>query len=1041
MKTVQTLAFGCLLCVAFLRASAQPMPQGADPIGAANGLDANVRDMVQDANGFFWLATDRGLYRFDGVQATKIHWPVPDSLAKRTDNCYDLSLDLKNQLVWVGTDLGLLRYHLRTGAVKHFNAVDFYQKKDLSTQASHVVHADGQGGVWAEFGRYGFTHLSAEGKQLESFYLPLDAKAKATGMDERMANVTLGISQDPNYEDILWMNARRGLLRFCKKTKRLERFLFYPKNEKMMAVANSMTCHFAHPNGFVYIGTWNAGLLKFDPTNGSFTQFLRSGGIWKEKNGGSIHRITSIAADQSGNLWTDGTGGGAMFDVENERFTSPPVDGFYVSFQDRDGNYWQYQPELRLYHHLKNQGKKFDYPPSFPCEQTSGMPFDSRNREIYFRAVCSDGAFWSLKLEQQSWKRFTLPGKGSQKALFSAFSQGPAGYFAGDGTTNEVYLRPVGSDHFEKLPITLPVNAGNLNLACAANGELFVTGHTGYLFWLKPPKPEHGQAGWQMTTFSKTSLGGHLPDDFHCVSSPTFDATGRLWLRTCNGFSIFSPTDSSFRHFQGNQAGVKRLEVYQYFLPEGQQKMWASGKGGFGWFDIDKPEAGLQKRYKPPGTYRQDRFGAAFFIRGKLWFDSSEGWAEFDPGTETFRYFDFLHGEELAHVGEGKLVAFEENGVRLMDLDHLQYSEEMPRAYVSWLKIFEKQVALPGGPLSAQPLRLRPNENFFSLGFSALATYNTAGIRFAYQLEGVNPEWVYPEPGVRAASFTNIDGGNYTFKIKTTNSRGEWLDHVFQLKIHVGTPWHKTWWFRLAMLALLGSVVYFLVKNRLRQHQILLENQRLQFEKEVSLRNERDRIAAEMHDDLGAGLSTIRFLSFAAKEKEADSENAARIDKIAAHASQVMEKMADIIWVMNSRNDSLENFTAYLRRYAAEYLETHGLRFMMESEGNLEGRKLGSEQRRSLLSAIKECLHNVVKHAEARNVRLTVRAGDKMEITVQDDGKGLPETQLHDLYAAPNSLTGNGLRNISQRMAALGGEAFFENSAGTTVRLRMDFAA
>ncbi len=1041
MKTVKATFIYWILYLAACPATSQTIPKVADQLGTANGLDATVRDMAQDEDGFYWLATNRGLFRFDGVQATKINLPVPDSLAKRTDNCYDLSLDPKNQLVWVGTDLGLMRYHLRTGTGRHFHPKDFYEEKDREIQGSHVVLADGQGGVWAEFGRYGFAHLSAEGKLLETFFLPLNEREKATGMAERMANTILGISQDPNYKNILWMNARRGLLRFDKKTKQLERFLFYPENDKMLTVANSMTCHFAHPNGYVYIGTWNAGLLKFDPTTGSFTQFLRSGGIWKEANGGSIHRIVSIAADQSGNLWTDGTGGGTMFDVENERFTSPPAAGFSANFQDRDGNYWQYQPELGLYHHLENQGKKFDYPPSFPCGQTSGMPFDSRNREIYFRGVCSDGTVWSLNVDKHSWQRYALPGNEGKKLQLSAFAEGPGGYFIGNGAFSLIYFCPVGSDHFEKLPLTFPQNAGNLNIACAANGDLFVTGHSGYLFWLKPPKLERGQQGWEMTTFSKTSIGGHLPDDFHCVSTPTFDAKGRLWLKTCNGFSIFSPKDSRFQHFKCNQQGVVHLDSYQNFLSDGQQKMWASGNGGFGWFDIEKPDEGLRKQYKPPGTYRQDKFGAAFFIRGKLWFNSSEGWAEFDPKAETFRYFDFLHGEELAHVGEGRLVAFEDGGVRLMDLDSLQWSDEMPRAYVSWVKVFEKPMALPGGPLSAQPLRLRPNENFFSIGFSALATYNTAGIHFAYQLEGVNPEWVYPEPGIRAASFTNIDGGDYTFKIKTTNSRGEWLDNVFQLKIHVGTPWWKTWWFQLAMMGLLGGMVYFFVKNRLRQQQILLENQRLQLEKEVSLRKERDRIAAEMHDDLGAGLTTIRFLSLAAKEKEADPENAARIDKIAAHASQVMEKMADIIWVMNSRNDSLENFTAYLRRYAAEYLETHGLRFVMETEGTLEGRKLGGEQRRSLLSAIKECLHNVVKHAEARTVRLTIQAKDKMEITVQDDGKGLPETLLHDLHVAPNSLAGNGLRNISQRMAALGGEVFFENGKGTTVRLRMDFAA
>ncbi|MBK9016850.1 MAG: hypothetical protein IPM82_23855 [Saprospiraceae bacterium] len=67
-----------------------------------------------------------------------------------------------------------------------------------------------------------------------------------------MANTVLDISQDPNHDNILWMNTRRGLLRFDKETKQLERFLYYPENEKMLISANSMTSHYAHPNGYVY---------------------------------------------------------------------------------------------------------------------------------------------------------------------------------------------------------------------------------------------------------------------------------------------------------------------------------------------------------------------------------------------------------------------------------------------------------------------------------------------------------------------------------------------------------------------------------------------------------------------------------------------------------------------------------------------------------------------------------------------------------------------------------------------------------------------
>lgn len=1009
-----------------------------DKFSAINSTVGSVRDMVQDSNGFYWVASERGLFRFDGIQVTKINLAVENSLTKRGNNVYDICLDHTNQLIWAGTDIGLFSYSFHSDTVRYLDPQNFYLGIDLELQATHTVFADQKGEIWAEFGRYGFAQLSSQGVLLATYYLPLNEKDKSTGFDEKMANTILGISQDPTHESILWMNTRRGLLRFDKKTKLIERFIYYTENKSMMAVANSITCHHAHINGYVYLGTWNAGLLKFDPSNGNFTQFLQNGTHWKEKNGGSIHRVTAIAIDQSGNLWTQGSEGGSMFDVKKERFISVPSVEFRVNFQDREGNYWQYQPELRLLHHLKNQGLKFNYPPSFPYENLSEMPFDSQNHEIYCRGLSNDGAYWSWKLDKNEWQRYPLLDKENNKVKFSAYSQSKDGYFVGDGIANEIYFRPIGKNHFEKLPVTFPQNAGNLNMTCATNGDIFVTGHSGYLFWLRPPSSKQWKDKWQISTFSKNAYGGQMSDQFHCVSSPTFDTNGRLWLLTCNGFSIFSPIDSTFSHFYCDDRNVKHLKSYNHLLPYGQQ-MWVAGKGGFGWIEIDKPEVGLQKRYLSLGSYRQDNFSAAFLIKEKLWLCSSEGWMEFDTHKEVFRYFDFLYDKDLIPVSDHHLVSFEDSGVRLMDLNKLRIADEKPQPYISWVKVFEKPISLPGNPLSRKFLRLRPHENFFSIGFSALATYNTAGVRFVYQLEGLDPKWVFAEPGINAVSYTNVEGGDYTFKIRSTDSRGIGLNNIIQFKIRIGTIWYKTWWFRLTLVAVLCYVVYFFIKIRFRQQQILLENQRLQLEKELSLRNERDRIASEMHDDLGAGLSTIRFLSITAQQKEADPENAARISKIAANASQLMEKMSDIIWVMNSRNDSFENFVAYLRRYAADYLETHGLRFVMQTDGLLEDRKLTGEQRRSLLLAIKECLHNAVKHAEAKNVTITVIVSDKMEIIVQDDGKGLSENLIHGLYSAPNSLKGNGLKNISQRLSALGGKAIFENGKGTTVRLQFNF--
>ncbi len=792
------------LCLACLRLCAQPPFHQSNQFDRAVGLTETPERMVQDGEGFLWLGTRHGLFRFDGVQAVKVNHLPGDSLPEAASNIYGMSFDPKKQLLWLGTEHGIFRYDLRSGRSEHLQASDFFEEEDISHKGSHIIFIDRQGETWADFGVYGLVHFIDKGKKAESFYLQLSEREKAAGLDDNMANTVRAISQDANDDNILWLGSRRGLLKFDKAAKRLERFIFYTENEGMLIDANSISRVVAHPNGCIYLSSWDAGLLKFDPKTASFSQFFRTSQGWTDA--GNTNRIGALVLNEAGNLWTDGSGGGSLFDVKNERFTTPPMPDFNVDFRDRDGNFWQFKSGLHLFHRRKNQLQKHPVPDFVACEHLSELPFDSRRRQIFLRSHCQNG-LWALDVDNISWRQYPLPGRVGEVVELSAYGESPAGFFISD-EKDRLYLRAAGSDEFRLVPVSFPARLGNWNLQSRADGDLFITGHEGWLFWLKPPSPAAGRKDWQVKTFSKSSSGGTLPDHFYGVSTPTFDQRGRLWLHTIGGFSIFSPEEGSFLHVSRKQEGVKHLDTYDFFQPGGQGKMWVSGNGGFGWLDPSKPEAGLQKLYGPGSGFPYPNVGIAFLLQEKLWLRVKDGLVEFDPETEKYRLFDFLKSDNIRHLGEGKVIAFVGKGYHVFSLDSLQMVEEQPKPYVSWFKVFEKRVPISGGLLSPTEIRLRPGENFFSFGFSALAWHDPQHIKFAYQLEGLNEDWVFAEPGVLAASYTNIGGGDYVFKVKTTNSRGQWSERHFELKIHVGTPWYKTKLAYLAYLLLLAGGVF-----------------------------------------------------------------------------------------------------------------------------------------------------------------------------------------------------------------------------------------
>ena len=210
---------------------------------------------------------------------------------------------------------------------------------------------------------------------------------------------------------------------------------------------------------------------------------------------------------------------------------------------------------------------------------------------------------------------------------------------------------------------------------------------------------------------------------------------------------------------------------------------------------------------------------------------------------------------------------------------------------------------------------------------------------------------------------------------------------------------------------------------RLREQQLLLEKQQ-------ALQAERNRIAAEMHDDLGGGLTTIKFVSQRAMRNLGDTKETALLQKIVNQSDQLVGNMSEIIWAMNSKFDNLDSTVAYIRRYAMEFLKNHEIQLSFDSSGVKSDHILSSSERRNLLLVVKEALNNIVKHAEASQVKIEIASvADQISILVADDGVGITDTNV----------LGNGLENMNDRMESIGGTFnIAEQEKGTTLILGLE---
>jgi len=244
-------------------------------------------------------------------------------------------------------------------------------------------------------------------------------------------------------------------------------------------------------------------------------------------------------------------------------------------------------------------------------------------------------------------------------------------------------------------------------------------------------------------------------------------------------------------------------------------------------------------------------------------------------------------------------------------------------------------------------------------------------------------------------------------------------------------------------LGLLIELVFFLMgltyKNRTQlieqtteRERLKMENERKELEKQVAVmqahQDERERISADIHDELGSGMTTIRLMSEIAKNKMKENVPV-EIEKISNSANEVLNKMNAIVWSMNSSNDTLDSLIYYIRAYSTEYFDGTSIGCKIAMPGTIPFTEISGDKRRNVFLCVKESLNNVLKHSMGSQVKIDIESGHKLKIKIADNGVGIDQEKIRRF--------GNGLKNIERRMKGIGGSYTISNDNGTVTVLEL----
>ncbi len=343
--------------------------------------------------------------------------------------------------------------------------------------------------------------------------------------------------------------------------------------------------------------------------------------------------------------------------------------------------------------------------------------------------------------------------------------------------------------------------------------------------------------------------------------------------------------------------------------------------------------------------------------------------------------------------------------------------EYLPQLQIGRIKTTDTSFDIP-----SNGLRLPYYQNNITFEVAAPSFIDEKQILFSYVLEGSdNNKWSTPSRQA-TLNFINLPHGNYRLKIKATFPVSSYAPQELVYAFTITPPWWDTWWSKLLMIAGFVGIIVMAIRF---YYQRKLQKQKILFEKQQAVEQERTRIAMEMHDDLGSGLTTIRYLA-GGLSLQAENSSKDKADKIATSAKSLVDNMNDIIWTMKSDNNTLTEALAYIRKQAAEQLETAGIDYHIEFPKELPDIKLSNDLKRNLLLISKEAIHNIVKHSAATSVSLTAHLDTgKIQLRIIDNGKGI---DLKDI-----SKFGNGLKSMRKRAEEIKALLEIMNSKGTTI--------
>lgn len=973
--------------ISFLASPAVLNAQNSDPVllplTTRDGLSSNtVFDMLQDANGFLWIATADGLNRFDGTEVVKyLHDSTPNSIPSNFVRCLQI---LPHNILAIGTTAGLCLFDLKNNTYQKY----FYDRKngmELYDNFIQSITIDSNGNLWL-CTPTAILNINPKGKLIRfipSAYTSFDIGRERFAFAHKIITLSkrqlLIFLSDGNYIYDIDKNKMENInnpefsgISFLKNKDHSEVFeagnnqlLFFNRNIDSIFLfnKNDKTITAAY---YPYERGWRQTVSRIDSNQFIISNQMYGYNIISTENHSikvsnkqnANYQFGKSIKDIQGNIWFINYLGGLLKKTNSsgrfyfiplyDKATGNIIDVPVNSIMPLHNYYYlsSYGKGLFMYDTITGRQKQIKFHGGLPEVDCNYVwPITIHSPDTLWIGT-QGGMFWLTKNSVYG----RLPNKNGKPLIMDSvaisvqYTDGKGRLWIGLGKGNGICLYDNKKNEFTyfkgKLKNGYPLRYP-MDIAEDSNGRLwFASDQSNTLLYFDE----------QSKTFIPVNLP-FLRKNSIFFNSIFIDGQNIFWIGSNSGIVRYAPQDNTISIY-GREKGLCHSFV-EDITEDAHGNLWINTDGGLACFNKEK------KLFT--NFYQSDGLPSEFL---------------------DFRFHSFPDGR-ICTGGFGGPVIFDP--VLLLNT-----SKKMVPLIITGCKINGRAINLH----KEKTLSLKSSEKDISFQFSGVDLSSGPQNNYQYRLSGGGDHQWISLGRQRQINFSNLSPGKYVLNLRCVDEAGNIISKEVELAFRIKVPLTQTVWFYLSLLALAFLIFYAIYKYRINQLK--------------KLEIVRSTISRDLHDEIGANLTNISYQSLVGKMNSGDKE---KVEESFSHiyedSYKVSEAMREIIWNINPANDLLENALPKMLQYATELLEARQIK--VEASLPVQGHKLElpMEQRRDLYLIFKEAINNIAKHANASRVKIIFSVKQQvLTLHIYDDGIG---------YNPNTSYAGNGLHNMRSR--------------------------